>query len=399
MPHDETSSPTTSLGTACAICGGETEPVLDLPGLPLTDTFTKGRVENPIFGIDQTFRFCQSCHHGQLENHVLPEILYGGNYCFRTSASPTARKGTDFFFSVLDQVAPGRRFRCAVDLGCNDLFLLERLEGRADSRVGVDPLWRGREHEKQGSAIQVIGTGIEEADLASLPQQPDLVVCRHTLEHIAQPLEVVQRLMKYAADDAVFIFEVPGLEALTNRSRFDQVFHQHLQYFSMTSFLKMLKAAGATPIALRSNYHDWGAFAVAFVRGGGDGSLEALEPAPDGDRVKTSISLFQRQMNTTREVLDSLEGPIFGYGAAQMLPVLAYHLKTDLAFLEAVLDDDPEKKGVRYWNLPVQIIPSAEIDGLADASVLITAVDNAEPIMRRLFENRPKHIICPFNVI
>lgn len=399
MPSNPASSLTTSLGTTCAICSGDTEPVLYLPALPLTDTFTREPVNDPIAGIDQTFRFCQSCHHGQLESHVLPDILYGGNYCFRTSASPTARKGTDFFFSVVDRVASARRFRCAVDLGCNDLFLLNRLGDRAQVRVGVDPLWSGREHEMEGQPIQVIGTGIEEADLSALPQKPDLVVCRHTLEHIARPMEVVQRMLKDAADDALFIFEVPGLEALVNRQRFDQVFHQHLQYFTMTSFLKMLRAAGATPVALQSNYHDWGAFAVAFV-GGGDGrSIDVLERPPEGDKVKTNIDLFQAQMNTTRQTLLSLDGPIFGYGAAQMLPVLAYHMKTDLAFLRAVLDDDPEKEGVRYWNLPVEIKPSSKIDGLADASVLITAVDNVKPIMRRLLENRPKHIICPFNTI
>jgi len=68
-----------SLGTTCALCGAETESLMELPDLPLTDTFTRDDIKDPIHGINQTFRFCDICHHGQLENYISPEILYGGN--------------------------------------------------------------------------------------------------------------------------------------------------------------------------------------------------------------------------------------------------------------------------------------------------------------------------------
>ena len=385
------------LGDACLICGGETEKVWSLSNLPLTDTFTKKNTGVPFAGFDQAFRFCPDCRHGQLENAVSPQILYGGNYCFRTSDSPTARKGTDFFFSVLDQVAPERTFNCAVDLGCNDLFLLEQLSSRASHRVGVDPIWKDREHE--GGDVQVIGTGLEDSNLDQLSEKPDLIVCRHTLEHLPHPVDVIRQLLDVATEDALFIFEVPGLEALVNRHRFDQIFHQHLQYFSQQSFLKMLEKAGASPVHLSSNYHDWGAFAVAFVRGNNHPSVSPLNKAPDLGKVKENLEIFHAMMETTRRTLDSLEGPFFGYGAAQMLPVLAHHLKSDLSFLEAIIDDDPEKADAHYWNLPVGIVPLEQAPGLKDASVLITAVDGAQPILTRLFKERPKHIIYPFHIV
>ena len=370
-----------------------------MANLPLTDTFTKEELDVPFDGFDQAFRFCNDCRHGQLENVVSPKILYGGNYCFRTSASPTARKGTEFFFSVLNQAAPDRTFNCAVDLGCNDLFLLDQLAGRARHRVGVDPIWKGKEHERASNDVQVIGAELEDAKLDQLPEKPDLIVCRHTLEHLTDPLAVIQQLLDMAAEDALFIFEVPGLEALVNRHRFDQVFHQHLQYFSQQSFLKILQTVGASPVHLSSNYHDWGAFAVAFVRENGKKPISPLSVAPDIKKVQSSLEIFRAMMDTTRRSLDSLEGPVYGYGAAQMLPVLAYHLKSDLSFLDAVIDDDPEKTGAHYWNLPVKIVPMDQVARLEDTSVLITAVDGAQPILERLFKHRPRHIIYPFHTI
>jgi hypothetical protein len=101
----------------CAICGENLKKVIDLPELPLTDTFCREPVENPLKGVDQRLLFCSGCGHGQLETQIASEFLYGANYCFRTSTSSTARQGTQFFLSVLDEVAPEQHFKCVLDLG------------------------------------------------------------------------------------------------------------------------------------------------------------------------------------------------------------------------------------------------------------------------------------------
>ena len=382
----------------CSVCGGLVIPLIDLPALPLTDTYCREPVEDPLPGIDQQLLYCQSCGHGQLESLIAPAVLYGNNYCFRTSTSETARKGTKFFLSVIDEVAPGRRFRCALDLGCNDLFLLNLLEDRAELRVGIDPVWRGREDELENTSIQVLGKSFEEIDLGALPIKPDLIVCRHTLEHIIDPCAVVKALMDTAADDALFVFEVPGFDELIQRFRFDQVFHQHAQYFTLASFLKLLETVGGRHLLHRYNYHDWGAMAVAFVRGEKVALTEAkLWPAT---QIIDRYHLFQRQMHTAGELLDFYaDEPLYGYGAAQMLPVLGYHMGTDFSELIAVLDDDKSKDGVGYWNLPVKIIASSKVTDLCKATVIITAIDNIQPIMTKILIQRPRNIIQPLNII
>ena len=87
-------------------------------------------------------------------------------------------------------------------------------------------------------------------------------------------------------------------------------------------------------------------------------------------------------MSVAATFLESLrDEKIYGYGAANLLPVLAYHKDTDLGYLEAVLDDDPAKSGLFYGNMPVQIRPSSEITDLADATVLISTPDSVQPIL------------------
>lgn len=388
----------------CAICdSSELDIAIDLPNLPLTGIYCKEAMKDPVKGIDQQLLICASCGHAQLAVQVAPSVLYGDSYSFRTSVSATARHGTSFFLSVLDEVSPGRRFNCTLDLGCNDLYLLKQLRVRADALVGIDPVWASKEDDSDDESITVIGDTIENVDLDSaLEAPPDLVVCRHTLEHIYEPRTVLQQLLAAAAENALFLFEVPGFEALVYRLRFDQVFHQHLQYFTLASFRRLLQEVGGVYISHWENYHDWGALLVAFAKCGKyqEQHGEIIEPTFDVSAIRERYTIFRRQLFTANDVLKSLEGTtVYGYGAAQMLPVLAYHLDNNLSSLTAVLDDDPAKDGLHYWNLPLIIRHTDSVTDLDAASVFITAVDNVKPILTKLLMRRPRHIIYPFHII
>lgn len=386
---------------ACLICGTTCVLVIDLPGLPLTDSygvFGQKPAKAPPSGTDQQLFSCPECGHGQLGTIVPPEALYTSEYSFRTSTSHTANAGTDFFVSFLDQIAPGRQFTCALDVGCNDLHLLGRLKDRVRFRVGIDPIWAGREHENPDSSITVSGEMFESVDLETLlPARLDLVMARHTMEHIHQPVKTIRRLLDHATDDAVVVIEVPGFDTLIRRQRYDQVFHQHIHYYSRSSLERLLQEVGGEMIGWSENYHNWGATLVAF-RKAGSRSAPSIVAAPTVERIAEGYHRFQREAEDFTTFTKSLGGPIYGYGAAQMLPVLGYHLKTDFSFLEAILDDDPAKDGIGYWNLPVVIKSPGQID-LSNTTVVITAVDNTAPIMRRLLQHRPKHVVTPFRLI
>ena len=92
-------------------------------------------------------------------------------------------------------------------------------------------------------------------------------------------------------------------------------------------------------------------------------------------------------------------GPVYGYGAAQMLPVLAWHLGTDFEWMASVLDDDKGKHGMRYANLPISVECPENDEIWRDASILITAVDHATALIKRLSEARPKQIVVPLMAI
>ena len=386
---------------ACAVCGGRNqETIIDLPDLPLTDTYCGTKIPDPYGGLNQSLLYCSECSHAQLLNVVKPNLLYADKYHFRTSMSATARSGTDYFENFLKSLFPGKTYSTILDLGCNDLYLLNKLRPVAKRFVGVDPIWAGNEKSVQDKTIHVFGKCIEEIDVDELSAfSPDLIVCRHTIEHIANPRKILQILFDLANNDAIFFFEFPALEPLVVRHRFDYIFHQHLQYFSLRSFVRLIEECGGHYIKHVWNYHGWGALLVAFRKSRGTNPINC-QTNLNVESIKRNYELFRNQFLSAGKVLDSFKGGcIYGYGAAQMLPIISYHLENDLSCLKCVLDDDPVKDGLHYWNLPVKISHPRHFRDIGKSTVFITAIDNVKPILLKLFEVEPKHIIYPLHIL
>lgn len=389
-----------SIQHACAICDGELEALLELPGLPLTGLFAGAPAQAPAPRFDQALWWCPRCAHGQLAYPLEPAMLYGEDYAFRSSTSASARAGSDLFLDFLERVAPGRKFNCVLDVGCNDLYLLRALRGRAARRAGVDPIWAGREGQGSAADLILIGAPIEQSELAArLPTTPDLIVCRHTLEHLRDPRAVMVRLVELAAGDGLILIEVPGFEGLVAKGRFDQIFHQHLHYFSQRSLQRLSIAVGARYLAGAENPHHWSARLVALDKRGG-AAPELAAYSYDAGEIRARYAGFRRDLARARELLGEIPGPLYGYGAAQMLPVLAYHMESDLAQLAAILDDDPARQGNYYADPPLAIRAPASAGDLAQISVFITALDSAGTIVGRLLRGpRPRHIVYPLHVL
>ncbi|MEO6005721.1 MAG: methyltransferase domain-containing protein [Opitutus sp.] len=403
-----TSLPTevpTTRRLSCSACGhSELEEVLDLPNLPLTGIFVLPEERKNFPNFDQALIRCTSCGHGQLRETVDAHFLYQDTYTHRSSLSPISTRGNDLFLRFVEEFSAERQFACIAEIGCNDLYLLRKLLNRGKTLIGFDPIWRGRV-AGNAEGIQVSGKYIEEINpAADLPERPDLVLSVHTLEHVDQPLNSLRAVFDYAQPGALFFFEVPSLDTLLKIGRFDQVFHQHLNYFSLASIRRLIRQLGGEFIAHRYNYGYWlGTMMVAFRKPSHDASEtgRAVELPPIGrDEIVRRFTQYQQSMESVAVSLDQLirQGtPAIGFGGAQMVPTLAYHLKSDLGVLKAILDDNPDKAGRTYPSIATNIQLASDFANLDEYAVLVTALDSARPILNRVAAMGARYIISPNN--
>lgn len=384
------------LHTTCGACGGtRLDEVFALPNFPITGIFVSQPVPCPVQGFDQSLLLCADCGHAQLSRLLPPAKLYGEGYAHRSSASHLSGSASDWFVSAIERLGQGRTFEHVLEVGCNDLVLMNKMATRVRRATGIEPIWRDRTPDVPAN-VTILGKFLEEVDVATeLGGRPDLIISTHNLEHIIDPLTQYRRLMEVVSDDALFVIEVPDADTMVDNLRFDQVFHQHVHYFGLNSFCRFIESVGGEYVDHARNERNWGgSLTVAFRRrrkGTGEGRGRRLERAQMAERY----ALFRRQKADLKAQLMGIRGPIWGYGGGQMVPSLAYHMDSDLSFLSGIVDDNPSRNGLFYPHLAPRIVAGPERPDLKEAVVFITAVDGARAIGRKLQDEGVRTLVFP----
>lgn len=132
-----------------------------------------------------------------------------------------------------------------IEIGCGKGDFLVSLCETGDNRgVGFDPSYIPRaEHHHLGDRVRFI------RDLYSENYQDcqaDLICCRHTLEHIPNPLDLLKPLRQAIGDrhDTAVFFEVPNALDTFHRLAIWDILYEHCTYFVPSSLAQVFSSCG-----------------------------------------------------------------------------------------------------------------------------------------------------------
>lgn len=367
-----------------------------LPKLPLTERFGPYKADQAL-AYDQELLISVPTGHVQLRYQLDPKLLYtDSDYSFRTGASDKSRAGVNFFTDFLKRYTSDHTFNSIVDVGGNDLFLARMLSGQARHSAVIDPICQPIDG-RVVDGILVLGRFIEQVDLSRDLPPADLVVCRHTLEHVARPRDVIDQWFRECDPDCLYALEVPCFENLVEAQRFDAIFHQHFHYYDLAAFRRLIWECGGEYLGHAFNHQGscGGALLVAFRRARKPQAKPEIDLEARIARIERRLARYREQMAMMAEFVTELPKPVYGYGAGLMLATLGYHLKTNFLELECILDDDPDKDGLTYENVPVTVRHTGKMAPPPNSSYLITSLENVRPIYRRIQELTPRRIVIP----
>ena len=118
------------------------------------------------------------------------------------------------------------------------------------------------------------------------------------------------------------------------------------------------------------------------------------------EEIRFGHELFRKQLGLIRNTLERLihhGTPAVGYGAAQMVPTLAYHMQTDFGFLEAILDDNPAKARTELSKHRHEHRAFLEPSRSSQFAVVLTACDSARRLLPQLTGRRARYIASACN--
>ncbi|PIS02133.1 MAG: hypothetical protein COT85_07065 [Chlamydiae bacterium CG10_big_fil_rev_8_21_14_0_10_42_34] len=378
----------------CGVCNHSDLALLwDLPKLPLTEKYG---CYDPlkILYFDQRLLICNDCGHVQLGVQLSPELLYtASEYSFRTSLSKSACLGSEFFLNFFSSIKGSQTFNSLLDVGGNDLYLAKKVD--IEKRCVVDPVCSLQDGQII-DGVKILGQFIEKVDFGKEELLPDLIFCRHVLEHVANPREMLTALLEKGAPHALYVFEIPCLENLIEANRFDAIFHQHYHYFDLSSFQRLIAEIGGEYVSHEYNRQGscGGAMLIAF-RKGKTTVTPSVDVAEKKASIEKAIQNYTKQMDLLSIQLKKFENNIYGYGASLMLATLGYHLKTDFSELICILDDDEQKDQISYQNVPVTVRCVKKCSIPKNSNFLVTSLENTRSIFGKISEMAPRRVLIP----
>jgi len=373
----------------CMVCGKSIDGfIVDLPKLPITEILID-ECDGGVGFSDQKFHFCTDCGHGQLLNILDKNVLYSDIYSFRTTGSGSSdnnNKFLDFIFSVIGNTV----FDSIVEVGCNDMFLLKKLENFGRSLVGIDPVLRNIESTEK---ILTVPAFFEDINLSDYICGKSLFITSHVIEHLDDPGLLIRTILD-CNKDTTFVFQFPCLDGLIRDCRFDHIYHHHVNYFSLSSFINLLNTVGCEVIDHSFSTY-WNSLLIAFKKSSNTNEVPKLLNA---GTIHNNYLTFLSSMDACKCRLYAVgDDKLLGYGAGFQVPVLGYYLNTDFSFLDYIIDDNINKDNMFYPNLKVEIKYKPDYD-YSDTNVLVTAMNFSRVITSKLISMNPRSIILPLNL-
>ena len=371
--------------TACSACGHtDLDQFLDLGLSPIADAYTaRPDEESPKFPLQVAV--CAKCRLVQLLEVVPADVLFGTGYSFYSSASaPLSAYHAAYAADVRDRY-PGLATRGVVEVGCNDGDLLRHF--RAFPHVGVDPSsGPAAVAAERGCEVLVEPFGLATAQLIRSERGPQgLVIANHVLAHVEDVSDVLAGIAHLLRDNGIAMVEVQYLPDMLVNNAFDLVYHEHRNFFSLSSLESAAATHGLRVHDVELTDRQGGSLRVALSR--------QLSPTARVFKVRMSeqwlndFSAYagmqgraERIRTRLRDLLERQEGITAVYGAPAKATTLLNFCGLTSDDLPWCVDTTAAKQG---RHIPGTGIPIVAPDWMGASQYLLAAWNYAAPIMRR----------------
>ena len=338
---------------------------------------------------------CRGCAHiWNAAYQPPPASLYNDDYYSSVTVSSQAREYQVNLANQLDRLV-GLRGKNALEIGCGDGFFLQVLSSLGAGAIGFEPSSTFNLVAKL-PGIQVFNEYFSFNHGQDLRPDPDVVVMRHVLEHMASPKQQLQSLAaNYSAESRArhLFLEVPNANQILKDRLFFDFYHDHVQYFSLGSLHRVLTEAGWTPVAKLGSDDE---FLQVLSENAGFLQDQSLLLGQDqissaNQEVLSAAGRFRQEYRRWQarltEMVADLRGrgmTIAAWGAGARGVALLSGLHLPDGALEYVVDSDPNKGGRFLPSVHIPVFPPEQLEQQPVDCVMVTSYTFFDEILAGL---------------
>lgn len=363
----------------CPACGhAHFFELIDFGSLPVSgvflsdpaDTVTKRRLR---------FEFCNRC--GLIRQPPIGSSVADYTHVSRPTARQLPHYAPEIIGRLRESVAQGDQL--IIEVGANDgTFLNALAQAGFSRRLGIEPSQSlSTACEQSGHSMLTCHLDADSAiAIRARHGAAAAVLCRHTLEHVADPAALLRAMAFLLAEDAVLFIEVPDSSPVVNELRAFELWDEHLSYFSVSNLRRMLISCGLSAEHMSVVSQRDSRNIVCWAQKAKHAPCE--EQHSDASTLLRHCHQFAERWDGYRRELQQCasrwSGPVIAMGASHPQSNFL-HFSGIGHLVGGLIDEDPRKIG-RWVALPqpTRVSHPEELNAQFGGTLLLTGFGYAE---------------------
>ncbi len=221
----------------CRSCGNiNLRRVVSLGYQPLANNLlNKKNDECELYPLE--VNYCDKCHNCQLSVAVDPKKMFT-NYLYTSSTSKVFR---DHFVTSAKKYIKSFKLNKTksyiIDVGSNDGIALKPfLDLGFKKLLGIEPA-KNLAKLANKNKIKTFNGFLEKKNLRKIKKNADLILASNVFAHSDKLKEMAECMLDLISNKGVIIIEVQYLMNTLNDLTFDNIYHEHYNYWSLTSLV------------------------------------------------------------------------------------------------------------------------------------------------------------------
>jgi methylation protein EvaC len=343
----------------CRICEKPFDPFISFGKMPIANGFLTADEFKQEYFYELKVGFCTKCTMVQLVEQPDRDMMFHDNYAYFSSiSSKMAAHFRDFAKLVMDKYITDKN-PFVVEIGSNDGIMLRHFSEKGIRHLGVEPSGNVAQVAKE-KGIETLCEFFEESvaeQIEAEQGQADVVVAANVMCHIPYLDSIVRGVLRLLKPEGMFIFEDPYLGDIIEITSYDQIYDEHVFYFSVTSVQYLFNMHGMQVIDIMPQNVHGGSMRYVVAHKGAfpvSANVESqiqkekklgLHKQEMFDRFRLNVERSREGLVQTLTNLKKQGKRIVGYGATSKSTTIINYCGITPDLVEFISDTTPTKQG------------------------------------------------------
>jgi len=387
---------------SCRVCGNGLNHYLSLGLSPLANNLNDDNsAENDLYPLD--LNYCSQCSNSQLSVVVPPKKMFN-NYFYLSSTSKQFKNHFSDMAYELKSEFKLKKTSVVVDIGSNDGIFLEPLINLGIKAIGVEPA-KNVAKIANSKKLETLSEYFSENTANKIIKKygkADVVTAFNVFAHSDKLKEILNNVEMLLKDNGEFIFEIQYLLRTLKDLTFDNIYHEHVNYWCLISILNFFEGSGLKVYKVKEVDTHGGSLRVYATKNKNKrihksiGQYIDIEKKNKLNRYSTYIKFAKKVEETKRKSLERIyelklqKKKIIGYGAPAKATTILNYFGITYKELEFTVDDNSLKQNKFIPETGIQIKNITEIKPKNYDYVLVLAwnfFDSIKSNNKEIFNN------------